>query len=131
MGIQFYNGLSNYSNYNRMDIPQVKPEDIKAQEAKAEELKAQESAQETSYSQIDTVAYDNRSRVANLEDVSLTFNKEDSFDYIGSESSIKSLDMQKAISDMKMDGILQEYQYFVGSSKALYQDADGIVIPKQ
>lgn len=132
MGIQFYNGLSNYNNY-RIDIPKVNPEDIKAKEltsAKADNKALEKNEAASGYSVQDSLAADQRSRVANLEDVSLTFNKEDSFDYIGSESSVKSLDMQKAISDMKKDGILQEYQYFVGDSKSLYSDEDGIVIPK-
>ncbi len=47
---------------------------------------------------------------------SLTFQKNNTYDYIGRESSLENLDMQKAISDMQKDKILQEYQYFVGSA---------------
>lgn len=128
MGIQFYNGLSNYSAYEdyKRNIPQVSPEAVKAEETKANENPAPK-AEEAAYS---SPVVDTRSRTANLEDISLTFNKEDSFDHIGSESSIVSLDMQKAISDMKKDGILEEYQYYVGKSPAVYADADGIVVPK-
>lgn len=68
---------------------------------------------------------------APLEDVSLTFNKQDSFDRIGKDSDIRSLDMQKAISDMRKDQVLQQYQFFVGSSRALGDGAvDGVVLPK-
>lgn len=128
MGIQFYNGLGNYGNYNRYqnNIPAVKPEDIKTEELKLNEQKVNE--QEPSISA--QPAIDNRSRTANLEDISLTFNKEESFDYLGNDSSIKTLDMQKAISDMKKDGILEEYQYFVGKNQAVYADADGVVVSK-
>lgn len=49
-----------------------------------------------------------------LEDVSLTFNKTDSFDYIGKDKDVADLDVQKAISDMQKDRIFQQYQYFVG-----------------
>lgn len=128
MGIQFYNGLSNY-NYNRInDIPRVDAEEIKVnQQPKEEPLK--EEAQ-SSLSPATLSSLDDRARVSNLEDISLTFNKEESFEYLESDSSVKSLDMQKAISDMQKDGILQEYQYFVGSSKTLFDDADGIVIAK-
>lgn len=66
-----------------------------------------------------------------LEDISLTFNASEDFDYLGQDSDIRNLDMEKAISDMKKDQVLQQYQYFVGSSKNLFQNtADGIVIPK-
>ena len=52
---------------------------------------------------------------APLEDISITFHKQDDFDYIGRDSDIRSLDVEKAISDMRKDQILQQYQYFVGS----------------
>lgn len=41
------------------------------------------------------------SRMANLDQVALTFNKEESFEYIGNDSSLDNLDMQKAISVMR------------------------------
>ena len=41
--------------------------------------------------------------------------KQDDFGYIGRDSDIHSLDVEKAISDMRKDQILQQYQYFVGS----------------
>ena len=52
---------------------------------------------------------------APLEDISVTFHKQDDFGYIGRDSDIRSLDVEKAISDMRKDQILQQYQYFVGS----------------
>lgn len=52
---------------------------------------------------------------APLEDISITFHKQDDFGYIGRDSDIRSLDVEKAISDMSKDQILQQYQYFVGS----------------
>ena len=74
---------------------------------------------------------DNRSRIANLENISLTFNKADDFDFIGKDSSIETLDMEKAISDMQKDQVLQQYQYFVGSSQNIISNSmDGLVIQK-
>lgn len=73
------------------------------------------------------------SRVADLDQVSLKFNKEESFGYIGMDSSLDNLDMQKAISDMQKDQVLQSYQYFVGSAGSLFGEqssADGMVVPK-
>lgn len=131
MGIQFYNGLSNYSYSNRIEIPQVDPSKVSVNpqvEAKEPEKEAPSKVETLSSSQIS--ALDTRSRAASLEDVSLTFNKEDDFDYIGRNAEVKTLDMEKAISDMKKDGILQEYQYFVGSSNNLFESEDGLVIPK-
>lgn len=38
-----------------------------------------------------------------------------SYELKGADSDLANLDMQKAISDMKKDGVLQQYQYFVGT----------------
>ena len=81
----------------------------------------------------ETSQEDRAGRIADLGQVSLTFNKEDSFDYIGMDSNPENLDMQKAISDMQKDQILQGYQYFVGSAGGLYDGMpaeDGMVVLK-
>ena len=67
-----------------------------------------------------------------LEDVSLTFLKDDTYDMIGSESDLNKLDMQKAISDMQKDKILQDCNYFVGSSVMQQRNIseDGVVVAK-
>lgn len=67
-----------------------------------------------------------------LENISLKFNKEESFAYIGKDSDLDQLDVQKAISDMKRDQILQGYQYFVGHVDGLLENSeDGTVFRKQ
>lgn len=130
MGIQFLNGYDNMQlHYKRPEIPTVSPEELKSQQQTAVEPAKEENIINYS-SQEQLPANDLRSRVADLENISLTFNKEDDFDYIGSESGLVNLDMQKAISDMRKDQVLQEYQYFVGSSQNLFQSEDGLVIPK-
>ncbi len=68
---------------------------------------------------------------AKLEDISITFNKQEEFGYIGQDSDIRTLDIERAISDMKKDQVLQQYQYFVGSSRNLMADStDGMVFAK-
>ena len=77
---------------------------------------------------------DNQSKFANLQDISLTFNSSDDFDYIGKDSCMGRLDMQNAVSGMQKDQVLQEYQYFVGSTQSLANvisdSEDGVVIQK-
>lgn len=67
-----------------------------------------------------------------LGDISITFNRQENFGYIGRDSDIHSLDVEKAIDDMKKDQVLQQYQYFVGSSRNLFavESTDGTVIQK-
>ena len=128
MGIELMSGFGGISSYyNRAyEIPSVTPEEVKKQEQQQQAASPVAKAEALEIQAIDT-----RSKTADLENISLTFNKEDSYDYLGSESSLTGLDMQKAISDMKRDSVLQEYQYFVGSSQNLFiNPADGMVIPK-
>ena len=73
--------------------------------------------------------------VKNKERIVLTFftSPGEDYGYIGRDSDLAQLDMQKAISDMQKDSILQQYQYFVGSSQNIVTDKifdEGIVVPK-
>lgn len=109
IGINFNNFTSSYGIQN---IPVVRPEDIASQSARSNETVAPVApAAKVEESE---VQLNRASRIANLEDVSLTFNKEDSFDNIGADADIESLDMSKAISNMRRDSILSDYQRFVG-----------------
>lgn len=133
MGIQIYQGmgsLSNYSNYKRPEIKQVSEEEVRRQDQEQQQAALQQSTPD--YSRMaDFAAQDRRTKAADLENISLTFNKTDSFDYLGSESGLENLDVMKAVSDMRKDEVLQEYQYFVGSSQNFaFQSEDGVVIPK-
>lgn len=72
-----------------------------------------------------------RTRNVPLEDISLTFNRQEEFGYLGKDSDIHSLDVEQAISSMKKDQVLQQYQYFVGRSQNLiHEDGDGLVFAK-
>ena len=67
---------------------------------------------------------------ASLEDVSLSLNKSAGFNAKPMSSDIKSLDMDKAVSDMQKDGALMQYQYFVGNDAPVFASEDGTVIAK-
>ena len=128
MGIQLWTGFNSMQTYYKsQEIPTITPEEVKNKEQQPQAVQQNIAAAE---SVNEPIAEDNRRKTADLENISLTFNKDETFDYIGSESGLAGLDMQKAISDMKRDAVLQEYQYFVGSSKDFFQPADGMVIPK-
>lgn len=109
------------SDYRINNIPKAPVEEVKPIEKPVEAPKTQElSIQEV----------DNRPRAIDPNSVSLSFNKGNDFSYIGSDKDIAGLDMQKAISDMKQDSILQEYNYFVGSASNVFRSEDGIVLAK-
>ena len=52
----------------------------------------------------------------NSGDFAKEFDGNKSYDLKGADSDIRSLDMEKAISDMQKDQMLHQYQYFVGES---------------
>lgn len=119
-----------YQSYYADTIKKAEPEDIGVQtEAQAGQNTAA----------LDTGAADagrdNRSRTADLENISLNFNTGDTYDYIGKNSSPELLDMDQVISDMKKDSVLEQYRYFVGANEAANEfseglSGDGVVIMK-
>lgn len=133
MGI---NGISEYGNmsfsYKIPEIPAVDYEKVNsAQDAvkapKAVEVKPQDIALsiEEKNSNISKPS-------AKVQDLSLSFNLQEDYGYLGKDSNIENLDVKKAISDMRKDQVLQQYQYFVGDSRKLLQKAseDGLVFLK-
>lgn len=133
MGI---NGISEYGNmsfsYKIPEIPAVDYEKVNsAQDAvkapKAVEVKPQDIA--LSIEEKNSHVSKPSSKV---QDLSLSFNLQEDYGYLGKDSNIENLDVQKAISDMRKDQVLQQYQYFVGDSRKLLQKAseDGLVFLK-
>jgi len=123
LGIYGINPYVNFqSDYRINDIVKVgqQEEAVKVQE---EQVNASENLAAV---QIEPIVQ----KSVNPNEISIGINKNDDFSYIGRDKDIQNLDMKKAISDMKQDSILQEYQYFVGSAKNVFQSQDGSVIAK-
>ncbi len=117
MGISGVNGIGGMQDYS------IQMPDYTKQPAKTVIVEEpQQESRVASSDQIDISSAENTqaaekksSANAALEDISITFHKQDDFGYIGRDSDIHSLDVEKAISDMRKDQILQQYQYFVGN----------------
>ncbi len=112
-GVNGINGIGRMQDYS-IQMPQpaktviVEETGAESRVASSEQINAGKAGQATEQT---LKPYAN----AALDDISLTFHKQDDFGYIGRDSDIHSLDVEKAISDMRKDQILQQYQYFVGS----------------
>lgn len=134
-GIGHYSGVNSYSvrDIPKADIQQTKRQNIQhSDEQKLEPVQVWQKDQDTDNLAVHT-DQDSRRKSADLENISLTFDANGNGPSIGKDSDILSLDMQKAISDMKKDQVLADYQYFVGSAQNLKEDyagLDGIVIQK-
>ena len=126
-GLLDYGGL--YSNYRPVQIPMVDVAEVAKQDEEALNKASENVAVAPA---IETPINDNRSRMADLDNISLNFKKGDDYSYIGSESDVATLDMEKLISDMKKDKVLEDYQYFVGSTNTqnTFADNDGAVFLK-
>ncbi len=133
-GINYNSDL--FSAYNRIK-PARPEEDQSLQSLAGQNQSAAASSNDSSVvvaspAQMDLRLEDIRPRTnISLEDISLSLNESAaSFEMKGRESDITSLDMEKAISDMKRDQSLMQYQYFVGDSNPFMSSEDGVVIPK-
>ena len=117
---QLYNDYSNLrirDSLAEVKAPQENGSDVNAAEqVKAEQAQSPESAAK-------------RERLLGLEDISLTFNKNDDFDIIGKTSDITGLDLQKAVSISKRDDILSDYKT-AESAVPVYAGEEGTVIAK-
>lgn len=120
---QFGGSFTDYESLRPQRIPSVSAEEVKRQDEKraAEEnaLTPQALSAEVPAAFREEQEGERPGRSADLENISLSFHKEETYDYIGQDKDIRNLDMEKAISDMKKDSVLQEYQYFVGSAAAI------------
>lgn len=129
LSISDYSSL--FQNYRIPNIPEVQIGQVETQEPKVQESSV--NPQEKQIIMEQEPLQNRAGKSADLENISLKFNTGEDYGYIGKDSDLEKLDMQKAISDMKKDSVLQQYQYFVGSAKNLNSgipSEDGIVIPK-
>lgn len=129
--ISSYGGL--YNQYGVSGIRQVSVEDVKKQD---EQLAKQQMQQEIEPAKMDRAyeAFVKAPKTAKLEDISLNFNINETYDYIGRDADLQKLDMMSVISDMKKDKVLEQYQYFVGTGQiadpVVARTMDGMVIQK-
>lgn len=117
MGISGMNGIGRMQDYSIQmpDYTKQPARTVIVEEAGAESHVAPSKQIDTGKAGRAAEQTQKPSANAALDDISLTFHKQDDFGYIGRDSDIHSLDVEKAISDMRKDQILQQYQYFVGS----------------
>lgn len=134
MALDRLNGFS--SGVNAYDIPSV-ADNKQINPAKEELVKKQdekEASPEKSGAELDLTVEVPRGH-ASIENVAISFGQydESSLD-LYTDMGLASTDMKQAISGMRKDEILHEYQYFVGKdmtgkeSKIIADTEDGIVV---
>ena len=73
---------------------------------------------------------DDKKQTTGFEESTLGLKAIGEFDFVGKNSDIRGLNMEKAVSDMQKDQMLEQYQYFIGDSSTVENTEDGIVIQK-
>lgn len=114
-----------YNVYGRLDNAD-RSVSVKADEA------AGRLSQDTGAGLADTGlnASDDSRRAAgneNVHNLVFDFKRDNDYNLIGASSKLEDLDVEKALSDMKRDSVLSQYQFFVKSPKGLGTDEDGTV----
>ena len=117
-----YMGINDYTNIISNYVTPVIPHSANVSEL--QDISTKEvtpEVQAVEVKPVDPISEGAVFRVKNIDihDVALKFNANDDFNYIGRDVDIKNLDMQKAVSDMQKDGILSQYQFFVGTKVGL------------
>lgn len=129
---QTQNALSRIPTVGQ-DVPSVSTGSEQPSVQGREEQRPQESQEQSTLSTLSPMQESSlaeRSKTSELQDISLKFNRDEEINLVGRDSSLAGLDVEKAISDMKKDSMLEQYQYFVGSGSNIVNDADGLVFQK-
>ena len=130
-GLSQYDLFSSYNSINAMDrIPKVSPQEMDKQgNSLVIDTQAVQQPENSKPLALDLEAVRPRED-ASLENISLSFKSNSEFEMKGRDSSLKALDIEKAVSDMQKDQSLLQYQYFVGDSNIIRNDEDGVVFQK-
>ena len=117
-GVRTYAGFYDYNTIKSQEEKAQQIEDAKAeilqQEALQQEVQEEKVAELSIEKKPDTGAIDYAKR----------YQPDATYELKGVDSDIANLDVQQALSDMKRDHILEQYQFFVGAS-AFGEEAAG------
>ncbi len=116
-GIRPYSGYSTYNNYIRTERPENYGSDLATQEAERVAAKTLPKEEQRS------VALPERKETFGAIDYAAQYNPKATYELKGQDSDLKTLDVEKAISDMQKDDALRQYQFFVRNARDDVKDA--------
>ena len=111
-GIRPYAG---FYEYNSIKANELRAEQIAATQ-KAPSVEAEEVSAET---QSAAVQIPSPEQSFTAFDYAQNYRSDETHELKGRDSDLASLDMQKAISDLDKDQVLQQYQFFVGDKDSV------------
>ena len=101
--------------YNSIKANELRAEQIAATQ-KASSVEAEEVSTETQGATVQTPAPEQNFTAF---DYAQNYRSDETHELKGRDSDLASLDMQKAISDLDKDQVLQQYQFFVGDKDSV------------
>lgn len=104
-GIRPYSGFYDYNSIQNIDT------------VAAEQAVSADSAQEAVLNAPVAADRDTSNQTYNAADYAKQYQADATYDLKGEDSDIRSLDVEQAVSDLQLDKVLQQYQFFVGETK--------------
>ncbi len=117
-GVMTISGIRPYAGfyeYNSIKANELRAEQIAATQ-KASSVEAEEVSTETQGATVQTPAPEQNFTAF---DYAQNYRSDETHELKGRDSDLASLDMQKAISDLDKDQVLQQYQFFVGDKDSV------------
>ncbi len=104
-----------FYSYNNIQSTSTEPTSVEALESQQSQQVAQVQAQPQ---EAVSSASEQSSASQNFGayDYAKLYRPEESFSLVGDQSKLASLDVERAVSTMRKDEVIHQYQYFVGSS---------------
>ncbi len=118
MNISGIRTCAGFYDYNTISINAARGQQI--QEAKATAPVADAMQEEAEQKAVEAVAVTTpKEPDRGAEEYAKQYQPDAVYELKGAESNIFDLDIEKALSDMKKDQVLQQYQFFIGESSTL------------
>lgn len=117
-GVMTISGIRPYAGfyeYNSIKANELRAEQIAATQ-EASSVEAEEVSAETQSATVQTPAPEQNFTAF---DYAQNYRADETYELKGRDSDLASLDMQKAISDLDKDQVLQQYQFFVGDKDSV------------
>lgn len=117
-GVMTISGIRPYAGfyeYNSIKANELRAEQIAATQ-EASSVEAEEVSTETQSATIQTPAPEQNFTAF---DYAQNYRSDETYELKGKDCDLASLDMQKAISDLDKDQVLQQYQFFVGDKDSV------------
>ena len=117
-GVMTISGIRPYAGfyeYNSIKANELRAEQIAATQ-KASSVEAEEVSTETQSATVQTPAPEQNFTAF---DYAQNYRADETHELKGKDCDLASLDMQKAISDLDKDQVLQQYQFFVGDKDSV------------